>query len=59
MSWRETGLPDAYLESDIRKIALCDFVTRVAADVIRSKHLDRNVSNPGGGWSGAKGNVEC
>lgn len=54
MAWRETGLPDAYLASEISKIALCDFVTRVAADMIRSKHLDRNIDS-NGGWSGPKG----
>ena len=55
MPWLETGLPDNYLESDIRKIALCDFVTRVAADLIRSKHLNRNIGDSKGGWSGPKG----
>lgn len=55
MPWRETGLPDEYLNSDIRKIALCDFVTRVAADMIRAKHLDRNIGDSNGGWSGPKG----
>lgn len=55
MPWVETGLPNQYLESDIRKIALCDFTTRVAANFIRAKHMDRNVS-AGGGWSGPKGN---
>ena len=57
MPWRETGMPDAFLLSDIRKIALCDFVTRVAADFIREKHLDRNIGNANGGWSGPKGTV--
>ncbi|KAK0361704.1 hypothetical protein LTR94_022293 [Friedmanniomyces endolithicus] len=52
--WQETGLPDEYLQSDIRRIALCDFVTRVCASMIRAKHLDQNVSG-GGGWSGPKG----
>ncbi|KAK5696894.1 hypothetical protein LTR17_024213 [Elasticomyces elasticus] len=53
--WSETGLPDEYLQSDIRRIALCDFVTRACASVIRAKHLDQNVSGGGGGWSGPKG----
>ena len=57
MPWQETGLPDEYLESDVRKIALCDFVTRVAADFIRSKHLDRNIGSSDGGWSGPKGTL--
>lgn len=51
--WKVTGLPDAYLESDIRRTALCDFVTRVAADFIRLKHMDR--SHASSGWSGPKG----
>ncbi|KAK5741687.1 hypothetical protein LTS12_024529 [Elasticomyces elasticus] len=55
MPWRETGLPDEYLQSDVRRIALCDFVTRVCASMIRAKHLDQNVSGGGGGWSGPKG----
>jgi len=54
MPWRETGLPNALLQSDIRRIALCDFVTRACASLIRAKHLDQNVSG-GGGWSGPKG----
>ena len=55
MSWKETGLPDDYLQFEIRKTALCDFVTRVAADFIRAKHLDRNIGDANGGWSGPKG----
>ncbi|KAF2724055.1 hypothetical protein K431DRAFT_218646 [Polychaeton citri CBS 116435] len=55
MQWSRTGLPARYLTTDIRKIAVCDYVTRVAADVIRQKHMDRNVQGGGGGWSGPKG----
>ncbi|KAK3069318.1 hypothetical protein LTR53_012421 [Teratosphaeriaceae sp. CCFEE 6253] len=55
MPWRETGLPSGYLQSDVRRIALCDFVTRACAALIRAKHLDQNVSGGGGGWSGPKG----
>lgn len=55
MPWHETGLPDEYLSSHAKKIAVCDFVTRVAADFIRSKHLDRNIGDANGGWSGPKG----
>ncbi|CAJ2509907.1 Uu.00g058070.m01.CDS01 [Anthostomella pinea] len=57
MPWRDTGLPGEYLLTDIRRIALCDFVTRVCADLIRVKHLDQNAasSDGGGGWSGPKG----
>ena len=56
MPWRETGFPDSYLNSDVAKIAVCDFVTRIAADFIRTKHLDRNIGDANGGWSGPKGN---
>ncbi|KAF2772670.1 hypothetical protein EJ03DRAFT_287806 [Teratosphaeria nubilosa] len=52
--WSQTGLPNEYLQSDVRRIALCDFVTRVCANMIREKHMDRNMAG-GGGWSGAKG----
>jgi predicted ABC-class ATPase len=55
MPWQETGLPNAYLESDIRRTALCDFLTRVVADYIRFKHMDRNIGNDNGGWAGPKG----
>ncbi|KAI5364210.1 Putative ABC transporter, ATPase [Septoria linicola] len=53
--WLETGLPSEYLESDIRRIALCDFVSRVAGSIIQSRHLNENVGNGSGGWSGPKG----
>ncbi|SMR53552.1 unnamed protein product [Zymoseptoria tritici ST99CH_3D1] len=53
--WKETGLPDHYLDSDIRRIALCDFVSRVAGTIIQTKHLDQSVSGTNGGWSGPKG----
>lgn len=55
MPWAETGLPDAYLESDVRRVALCDFITRVAADMIRAKQMDQNIGNANKGWSGPKG----
>ncbi|KAK3051326.1 hypothetical protein LTR09_007349 [Extremus antarcticus] len=55
MPWQETGLPDDYLGSDARKIAVGDFVTRVAAEFIRTKHLDENLGHSNGGWSGPKG----
>lgn len=55
MPWQETGFPDAYLTSDVAKIALCDFVTRVTADFIRTKHLDCNIGDGNGGWSSPKG----
>ncbi|KAK4498227.1 hypothetical protein PRZ48_010884 [Zasmidium cellare] len=53
--WSETGFPKEYLDSDVRRIALCDFVSRIAGSIIQAKHLDRNVGNANGGWSGPKG----
>jgi len=53
--WPCTGFPDEYLTNDVRKIALCDFITRGVADYIRTKHLDQAIGNGGGGWSGPKG----
>ncbi|KAF2173890.1 hypothetical protein M409DRAFT_16159 [Zasmidium cellare ATCC 36951] len=53
--WSETGFPKEYLDSDVRRIALCDFVSRIAGSIIQAKHLDRNVGNSNGGWSGPKG----
>lgn len=55
MPWEQTGLPNDYLQSDIRRIAVCDFVTRVCASLLRAKDLDQNVSDAKGGWSGPKG----
>jgi len=48
-------LPKACLANDIRKIALCDFLTRQIAAHIREKHLDQAIGNSSGGWSGPKG----
>ncbi|CAK4003174.1 Hypothetical predicted protein [Lecanosticta acicola] len=53
--WAETGFPKEYHQSHIRRTALCDFVSRVAGSLIQAKHLDRNVGNANGGWSGPKG----
>lgn len=53
--WAETGLPKEYLDSEIKRIALCDFVSRVAGSIIQAKHLDQNVGSSNGGWSGPKG----
>lgn len=55
MPWTETGFPKEYLDSDIRRIALCDFISRIAGSIIQAKHLDQNVGNANGGWSGPKG----
>ncbi|KAF2487434.1 hypothetical protein BDY17DRAFT_306819 [Neohortaea acidophila] len=55
MPWQETGLPNDYLASDIRKVAACDLITRVAADVIRERHMNRGIGDGNVGWSGPKG----
>lgn len=55
MPLSQTGFPSAYLQSEIGKVALCDFLTRTAASIIRDKHLDRNVGDSNGGWSSLKG----
>ena len=54
MNWDVTGLPKEYLASERSKVALCDFVTRVAANIIRRKHLNQNIDS-NKGWSGPKG----
>ena len=51
----QTGFPREYLDSPVRRIALCDYVTRAAASIIRAKHLDENVGSSNGGWSAPKG----
>lgn len=55
MPLTQTGFPQEYLNSPIRRIALCDYVTRAAASIIRAKHLDENVGSSNGGWSAPKG----
>jgi predicted ABC-class ATPase len=55
MPLSQTGFPSEYLQSQIGRVALCDFVTRTAASIIRDKHLDKNVGNSNGGWSSPKG----
>lgn len=55
MPWAQTGFPEELRQSHTRAIALCDFVTRVCASLIRAKHLDQNVAGGGGGWGGSKG----
>lgn len=55
MPLAQTGFPSEYFESEIRRIALCDFVTRTTASIIRDKHLDKNVGSGNGGWSSPKG----
>lgn len=55
MPLSQTGFPSEYLKSEIRRVALCDFVTRTTASIIRAKHLDKNVGGGNGGWSSPKG----
>ncbi|EME81112.1 uncharacterized protein MYCFIDRAFT_197923 [Pseudocercospora fijiensis CIRAD86] len=55
VKWSHTGFPDDCLRHDIRRIALCDYVTRVAASIISSNHLHRKVGSANGGWGGPKG----
>lgn len=55
MPWSETGFPDLYLQTDIRRIALADMVTRYAAAYITAQHFNNNVGEANGGWSGPKG----
>lgn len=55
MPLEQTGFPSDYFRSEIRKVALCDFITRTAASIIRDKHLNRNVGGGNGGWSSPKG----
>jgi predicted ABC-class ATPase len=55
MPLTQTGFPPEYFQSEIRKVALCDYVTRTAASIIRDNHLNKNVGNCNGGWSSPKG----
>ena len=55
MPLTQTGFPPEYFQSEIRKVGLCDFVTRTAASIIRDNHLNKNVGNGNGGWSSPKG----
>ncbi|GAB7360988.1 hypothetical protein MBLNU230_g0971t1 [Neophaeotheca triangularis] len=53
MPWNQTGFPSDYLQNQVRRIALGDYVTRMATAFIRGQHLDQG--NAGSGWSGPKG----
>ncbi|KAG9524541.1 hypothetical protein KCV07_g1818, partial [Aureobasidium melanogenum] len=55
MGWKTTGFPDEYVASDIRQIALADYLSRTAAAFIRTKHMDQSVGSGNSGWSGPKG----
>ncbi|THZ94135.1 hypothetical protein D6C82_08470 [Aureobasidium pullulans] len=57
MDWKTTCFPTEYAASDIRQIALADYLSRAAAACIRSKHMDRSVGSGNSGWSGPKGGV--
>jgi hypothetical protein len=52
---KTTGFPDEYAASDIRQIALADYLSRAAAAFIRTKHMDQSVGSGNSGWSGPKG----
>jgi predicted ABC-class ATPase len=55
MPLSQTGFPTKYLQSEVGRVALCDFLTRTTASIIRDKHLDKNVGGSNGGWSSPKG----
>ena len=48
------GIDIPHMPERVHRVATADFVTRLAADFIRSKSLDRNESGKGG-WAGPKG----
>lgn len=52
-----TGFPSSYADSDIRAIALADYLSRTAADFIRSRHMNASVESSDSGWHGPKGGV--
>ncbi|KAF2862266.1 hypothetical protein K470DRAFT_263108 [Piedraia hortae CBS 480.64] len=55
--WANTKLSEHYKQSPISQIALCDYITRKCAEIIRSKHMDKGVKggHGGHGWGGPKG----
>ncbi|KAL1311542.1 hypothetical protein AAFC00_001662 [Neodothiora populina] len=57
MSWEETGLPSHYASSEIRMIALADWLSRKAADYISDRYKKDASTGQRGGWSGLKGEV--
>lgn len=57
MDWQEAGFPNDLTTSDVRIAALSDYLSRVAAQFIRDRHMDESLSGSGGGWSGPKGGV--
>ena len=64
MPWAQVGLRWEFVHSDIRKIAFCDFVTRVAADLIKGDNAYKtvprfaafNIASPGQGAASNKCN---
>ncbi|KAI4723085.1 hypothetical protein E4T48_00752, partial [Aureobasidium sp. EXF-10727] len=55
MDWKTTGFPNEFAASDVRQIALADYVSRAAATFIRNKHMNQSVGSGNSGWSGPKG----
>ena len=55
MPLSQTGFPSKYLQSAVGRVALCDFLTRTTASILRDKHLDKNVGSSNGGWHSVKG----
>ncbi|KAI9668405.1 MAG: hypothetical protein M1831_001159 [Alyxoria varia] len=49
----KAGFPAHLLDAPVKATAVKDFLTRSAADLIRAKGMDANLS--GSGWSGPKG----
>ena len=48
------GFPEDAIDTHSKRVAVGDFLTRIAAGVIREKHMDESISG-GSGWSGPKG----
>ncbi|KAI9761824.1 MAG: hypothetical protein M4579_000763 [Chaenotheca gracillima] len=57
MSLAHTEFPVDAFSSEVRRVALADYVSRVAAQCIRERHMNETLSTEGGGggWSGPKG----
>ncbi|KAI9840187.1 MAG: hypothetical protein M1837_001859 [Sclerophora amabilis] len=57
MPLAESGFPEDFVRTKVRSRALGDYVSRIAAESIRIRHMDEKVSGlgGGGGWSGSKG----
>lgn len=55
MDWNKTGFSEFLAESDVRTIALADYLTGTAAICIGKKHMDDSLTGSEGGWAGPKG----